>query len=405
MDSAGKSISDMVRMYEVTAARGLSSGSSPVFPDRPVSTPRDKRNLSAISLASEDEMGVKQARFEDSSPSSPSSSTESTLLAVLQASLTGFTDNLNAKMDSLDRNLNETVNSQLESINHKLDDRFDRLETRLDSLESRLGAVEAEGASSRAVVSGISDRLEVLEARTDSTSERMLRLESVPSVSGGVGGWVPSGPTGVNILLLGDSNSGGKLKFGEGKGKLGAALPGKDEFCAKFENLPAPDSALFNNTSDIVLAVGTNNLKSQSSDPSTLATKLHEYLVALNRNFPATHVHLTGVLPICTPGSATNTKIRTYNHYLSDMALTFPRVSYIDTKVFQDRDGSLRSKFAMGTSDPLHLNGEGLRLYFSRMKFSLRDRHRLPMPSHSNPRGVASNRANQPRANRDQPRA
>ena len=186
MDSAGKSISDMVRMYEVTAARGLSSGSSPVFPDRPVSTPRDKRNLSAISLASEDNMGVKQARFEDSSPSSPSSSTESTLLAVLQASLTGFTDNLNAKMDSLDRNLNENVNSQLESINHKLDDRFDRLETRLDSLESRLGAVEAEGSSSRAVVSGISDRLEVLEARTDSTSERMLRLESVPSVGGGL---------------------------------------------------------------------------------------------------------------------------------------------------------------------------------------------------------------------------
>ena len=33
MDIGGKSISDMVRLYEVTAASGLSSGSSPVFPE------------------------------------------------------------------------------------------------------------------------------------------------------------------------------------------------------------------------------------------------------------------------------------------------------------------------------------------------------------------------------------
>ena len=60
------------------------------------------------------------------------------------------------------------------------------------------------------------------------------------------------------------------------------------------------------------------------------------------------------------------------------MARSLPRVSYIDVKVFLSKEGTLRARLAEGTSNPLHLNGEGIRLYCSRLKFALRARLGLP---------------------------
>lgn len=387
MSTPGSSIADMVRRFDITANTSKTSDGPSVPPAlRPELGIREKRSLSELALSPSEELGQKHARLSDSDLASPTDSVESTLIATLQASLAGFTDKITDRMDSLDRN-----------INKKIDERFDRLEHRLVSLESRLDNVEAEARSSRTTVEDVSDRTTALETRTDSTLDRITRLESEPRE----GGWVPSGPVATSIILYGDSNSGGKLKFGEGKGTLGAALPGENKYCPKFRDLPPTSSPSFENRSDIVLAVGTNELKSEASNPTALVSHMHDYIVELTRKYPATHIHVPGVLPICTPGSETNTKIKTYNQFISDMCLNFPRVNFIDTKVFADKDGSLRSNLATGRADPLHLNAQGLKLYFSRIKFSLRERHRLPLPR---PRSGGPPRGDRRDANRDRDR-
>lgn len=384
------SISNLIRSFDIRADTSQSSDRPPA----PLALSselgiREKRGIADLSLSPSDDLDHKHARLGDSNLASPTDSIESSLIATLQASLAGFTDKLSNRMDSLDRN-----------INNKIDERFDRLEYRLNSLESRLDSVEAEGRSSRSAVDVVSDRMDALETRTDSSLDRITRLESVPRE----GGWVPSGPIATSVILCGDSNSGEKLKFGEGKGTLGAALPGDNMYCPKFRDLPPTDSSTFENRSDIVLAVGTNELKSEGSDPRALVTHLHDYIVKLTRRFPATHVHVPGVLPICTPGSVTNTKIKTYNQFISDMCLSFPRVHFVDTIVFNNKDGSLKPNLAKGMTDPLHLNADGLKLYFSRMKFSLRERHGLPPPrsrSRGTPRGNHDRPSREGNSNRD----
>ena len=95
------------------------------------------------------------------------------------------------------------------------------------------------------------------------------------STAGSNSGWEPVGSPETKIVLLGDSNSGGKIKFGQGKGTLVAALPGSDTFKATVEDLPEPET--FNDISDLILAVGTNN-KLDSCIPEYLAKSTFTYI-------------------------------------------------------------------------------------------------------------------------------
>ena len=60
-----------------------------------------------------------------------------------------------------------------------------------------------------------------------------------------------------STLIIGDSNT-GKLRFGSGLGTLGRATPGRQHFAAKVNDINPIDCASHSN---IVLMVGTNNLK------------------------------------------------------------------------------------------------------------------------------------------------
>ena len=252
------------------------------------------------------------------------------------------------------------------SLSDKIDSSHRSILQRFDSFDTRMSEIEERISSQQLAVENIDDRITDIESKLEAINSvnPNLRVESE---------WEPSGTPSTNILLLGDSNSGGKIKFGSGKGTLGAALPGKETFTAKVDLLPDPEPSLLNDVSDLVLAVGTNNLKEDDCVPADLARITYSYVKKVSAVNPTTHVYLPGVLP--TKSIQTNARIKQYNHYLRDMCSDLSRVHFIDNNNFISKNGLLIDKFS---TDNLHLNQDGLKIYFSRIKYALRERHGLP---------------------------
>ena len=123
-----------------------------------------------------------------------------------------------------------------------------------------------------------------------------------------------------------------------------------------------------------MISVGTNNIKTNSSDPETMVKLIYNYVKSVTRKYPSIHVLLPGVLPVhCAyEDQALNVKIKLYNHYLQDMCNHLNRVHFIDVNVFCDLNGSLKPHLSKGDRDPLHLNKQGIKLFASRFKYALR---------------------------------
>lgn len=333
-----------------------------------------KRNIGDLSLDSVDDESnlYKHPRVELDSPD---------LLGTFKQLIESMTADISAE-----------ISSNMGVINAKLDRIHADITSRIDSVETRMSAVEQADASRQLAVVDLSVNIENMLTTQEAFEARIAALENTsPANFDHVStDWAPSGPTVTSIQLLGDSNSGGKLKFGSGRGTLGEALPGVNNYCPKMGDLPPPDSPAFADKTDVVLAVGTNDLKDPNCRPEIIIRKLHDYVKTLKRTHQSIHVHLPGVLPTSCTDNDINDKIVAYNHFLADMSQSLPRVSYIDVKVLQARGGSLVSKFSLGATDPFHLNDQGLRLYFSRIKHSLRLRHNLPIQYRRNPAVVGS---------------
>ena len=274
-----------------------------------------------------------------------------------------------------------------------------RLELKLAHINSRLDAIEEAASSSEIRIENLLSRVDVIEQREAEVEQRMGSVESavVPIEQGDAGNnWQPAGSPETKILLLGDSNSAGKIKFGQERGTMGSALPGSSEFCPKFEDLPPFDSNRFENISDVVLSVGTNNIKSETCEAETLVKDMHNYVKKVTSRHPGLHVLLPGILPIHSSytDQAIHVKIQWYNHYLKDMCNNMNRVSFVDVGVFSDRSNCLKPHLCGGDSDPLHLNEGGVRLFASRLKYVLRNKHGLPQitrrPPESSQTGVPS---------------
>ena len=99
-------------------------------------------------------------------------------------------------------------------------------------------------------------------------------LTSVESAAGHIPVWKPVGVPTTKVLLLGDLNSGGKVRFGQDKGTLRRALPGAGHFHSTIEDLPPPNCEVFSEVSDVIISVGTNNFKLPSSEPEAIANQL-----------------------------------------------------------------------------------------------------------------------------------
>ena len=275
-------------------------------------------------------------------------------------------DTIGSTDGTFEQSIVKMMEQMFNSLSDKIDSSNKSLHQRFDSFETRMSEIEERISSQQLAVDNIDDRIADIESKLETINSANLNHSSEPE-------WEPSGTPSTNILLFGDSNSGGKIKFGSGKGTLGAALPGKETFTAKLDLLPEPEHSLLNDVSDLVLAVGTNNLKEDDCVPADLARNTYSYVKKVSAVNPTTHVYLPGVLP--TKSVQTNTRIKQYNYYLKDMCSDLSRVHFIDNNNFLSKNGLLVDKFS---SDNLHLNLDGLKIYFSRIKFALRERHGLP---------------------------
>ena len=132
----------------------------------------------------------------------------------------------------LDKQMVEVV-GRIDLVNNRLEEEFsrrqlfeDEITEKVEELESANKVLRTSNEELKKSSDELSRRLSVIESR-----ENFEQPVSTPTFSE----WQPSGTHQTKVLLIGDSNSAGKLKFGEGKGTLGKALPEVDRFCATVE--------------------------------------------------------------------------------------------------------------------------------------------------------------------------
>ena len=276
-----------------------------------------------------------------------------------------FNDNARSSDSLILDSLND-INSNIRNLG----DETRAISKKLDSLVERVGNLELENVA-------MSERLDLVETRV----EQGLNSDSSQRV------WVPQEvPT--RVLMLGDSNVTGKIRFGTEKGTLGAHLPGEDRFIATAEFLPDlsdSNSANFaQKFTDIVIGLGTNDLRGGQSGndccPRDLAANVYRYALDALRINPSLQIFFPAVVP--TSNAVTNSKIDRYNSLLLDMTRSHPNFTYVNVAGgLKSRNNTLSEKYLEVRNDVsgLHLNRQGLSIYASRLKAALRARHELPV--------------------------
>ena len=130
---------------------------------------------------------------------------------------------------------------------------------------------------------------------------------------------------------------------------------------------------------DLILAIGTNDIRRVGCDPKELACRTHQYAMAAIKESPSLMVFLPAVIP--TRNEAVNEKIDVYNHCLVTMSRQSANLEYVHMGGLGGQDGLLLNKFTDNNRDNLgiHLNTQGLSIYASRLKAALRANHYLPV--------------------------
>ena len=86
---------------------------------------------------------------------------------------------------------------------------------------------------------------------------------------------------------------------------------GSNKFCATlFSDLLKPHSEALTVVSDVVLAVGTNDLKREGMNPSVLARKMSRYVKNICSKHQTVHFFISGVLPTFSDNLNINSKMR-----------------------------------------------------------------------------------------------
>ena len=189
----------------------------------------------------------------------------------------------------------------------------------------------------------------------------------------------------LKVALIGDSIVSG-VNFGRNAGCLGPTLPGTNTFAALIETLPRPGT-IDPDSTDIVLAVGVNNLKklNQENTPASVMQGLATYHDRLANTLPAARIYLTEVLPVRKGLGLLNEEIVQYNKLLREFC-SKSNITLLSSSVFADRrSGSLREDLddETDTSAPgIHLNRNGTALVAGRIKFALKKANDLLLPIH-----------------------
>ena len=171
-----------------------------------------------------------------------------------------------------------------------------------------------------------------------------------------------------STLWYGGSNC-DKVRFGEGSGTLGRAMPGVVEKAPRLKHIIPEKCASYRNT---VVMCGTNELKPQmknkviSEDRSVIDIyKLYKGKIEdLRRANPRGRLFICPVLP--TRDSRLNMRVKEFNRYLFDDLSS----SKLDVHIvpgfddFCDNQGLLRQTLHEYhfPNDVLHINGSGCRI-------------------------------------------
>ena len=210
----------------------------------------DKRNLSQVSIASDDiESGGNQQKLIkwdtdlEISPLAETSSSEGDKGIPGKNIMNNIKLLFKSIYAKLDKQMVEVV-GRIDLVNNRLEEEFsrrqlfeDEITEKVEELESANKVLRTSNEELKKSSDELSRRLSVIESR-----ENVEQPVSTPTFSE----WQPSGTHQTKVLLIGDSNSAGKLKFGEGKGTLGKALPGVYRFCATVEDLPDTNCDQYN---------------------------------------------------------------------------------------------------------------------------------------------------------------
>ena len=197
-----------------------------------------------------------------------------------------------------------------------------------------------------------------------------------------------------STILIGDSNF-GQIKFGEGKGKVGGSTPGVRMWAPTIDKVDPLSCTSFRN---VVLMVGTNNLKNEITDEE-IKNLYRDYKtkVGLIRKYNSKcRIFICPVLP--TKSHAINRRINIFNRFIfSDLVQCATlKVVLVDgfLKFLDKRTNRLRTD--MSRDDELHLNKKGVSVLVNYVKesiFKARRRNVINSPrSYSNAlRGGPSN--------------
>jgi alkylated DNA repair dioxygenase AlkB len=172
-----------------------------------------------------------------------------------------------------------------------------------------------------------------------------------------------------STYAVGDSNF-GRIKFGQGRGKIGASTPGFKDFAACVKDLNPRLGCSYRN---IVIMSGTNDLKHDDVNVLDLY-KLYKGKVEKFREFnPKGNIFICPVLP--TKDKNINKRVNEFNRYLfDDLLQTNLKVNMVQGfREFAERDGSLRNSLhdPRTEHDVLHINDRGYCILVRLIKLAL----------------------------------
>ena len=120
-----------------------------------------------------------------------------------------------------DKELTKYIESMFNSLHDKLDSSMNSVVSRIDVLCDKFTLFEAQAAANQADIANLKQQVSGLEQKKCELSGRVLELEACRETSVVTEpSWQPNGSGDIKIALIGDSNSTGKLKFGEGKRRV-----------------------------------------------------------------------------------------------------------------------------------------------------------------------------------------
>ena len=159
-----------------------------------------------------------------------------------------------------------------------------------------------------------------------------------------------------STVIVSDSLSKG-IKFGDENGTtLGALMPGKNITSYTIKEMPS--AITLSAYSNVVVAVGINDLVTHQTHPKHLINMLHNKCHLIHRLNAKCKIYLSMVLP--TQNRHVNEIIVMYNNLLHELSGKHHNLYIINNNIFaSDEHYLLCNHYIRNMNDPIHINFKG----------------------------------------------